>query len=88
MTLSYLSLGKASHLNFSVLIRNLRLRSGISSRRLADLCGFSPAYFSKVEAGSTIPSSKFLAKIFEVLECSPEEMLFILGSLLKDDDEG
>jgi len=54
---------------------------------LADLCGFSPAYFSKVEAGSTIPSSKFLAKIFEVLECSPEEMLFILGSLLKDDDE-
>jgi transcriptional regulator with XRE-family HTH domain len=86
-TLSYLSLGKCSSVSFHAVLRNIRLRKNMSSRKLAELCGFSPAYFSKIETGSTIPSSKFLAKIFDVLECSPEEILFIMGTLLRDDDE-
>lgn len=87
MTVSYLSLGKASALTLGAALKTLRLRKGMSSRRLAEVCGFSAAYISKIESDSTIPSSKFLAKIFEVLECSQEEMVFILGVLLKDDNE-
>lgn len=87
VTQSYLSLGKQSNIPLNVVLKNIRLRKGISTRQLAEKCGFSSAYFSKIESGSTVPSSKFLAKIVDVLECSPEEILFIIGILAKVDDE-
>jgi len=86
-TQSFLLLGKQSPLSLNVVLKNLRLRKGVSSRQLAERCGFSSAYVSKVESGGTVPSSKFLAKILDALECTPEEILFIVGVLTKDDNE-
>jgi len=80
-------LGKQSEIPLHVVLKNIRLRKGVSTRQLAERCGFSPAYFSKIESGSTVPSSKFLAKILDVLECTPEEILFIIGVLAKDSNE-
>jgi transcriptional regulator with XRE-family HTH domain len=79
-------LGKNSGIQFNILIKKLREERGLSTRQLADLAGFSSAYISKIESG-TIPSSKFLARLLEVLECTPEEILFIIGILTKVDDE-
>lgn len=86
MTQLFLSLGKNSGIQFNILIKKLREERGLSTRQLADLAGFSSAYISKIESG-TIPSSKFLARLLEVLECTPEEILFIIGILTKVDDE-
>lgn len=87
MTYLSLSLGKICDITISESLKSLRLRKGISARALADKCGFSSAYISKVESGSTIPSSKHLAKMLDVLNCTPEEILFIIGILSRDDDE-
>jgi len=86
VTQLFLSLGKNSGIPFNILIKKLREERGLSTRQLADLAGFSSAYISKIESG-TIPSSKFLARLLEVLECTPEEILFIIGILTKVDDE-
>jgi len=86
VTQLFLSLGKNSGIQFNILIKKLREERGLSTRQLADLAGFSSAYISKIESG-TIPSSKFLARLLEVLECTPEEILFIIGILTKVDDE-
>lgn len=86
MTQLFLSLGKNSEIPFSALVKKIRESKKLSTRQLADLAGFSPAYISKIESG-TIPSSKFLARLLEVLECTPEEILFIIGILSKVDDE-
>jgi len=83
----FLSLGEKSDITFGDAIKQIRLRKGLSCRAISELCGFSPAYFSKIENNSTIPSSKALVKIFTKLDCTEKEMLYIFGILNRNDDK-
>jgi transcriptional regulator with XRE-family HTH domain len=80
-------LGESSGLTIGEVVKQIRIRSGLSSRAASELCGLSPAYLSKVETNSTIPSSKALIKILSALGCSAEEMLYVFGILYREDPD-
>ena len=79
----YVDFGRNSNVEFSYLIKTLRLRSGKSARALSMLCGLSSSYMSKVESGETIPSVSAFARIVHELDCSDPEILFMIGCLSK-----
>lgn len=87
MTRLFLLLGESSDLSIGETVKQIRIRSGLSSRAASELCGLSPAYVSKVETNSTIPSSKALIKILSALGCSAEEMLYVFGILYREDPD-
>ncbi len=87
MTRLFLLLGEASELTVGEVVKQLRMRSGLSSRATSEMCGLSPAYVSKIETNSTVPSSRALIKILGALNCSPEEILYVFGILYREDPD-
>ena len=83
----FLSLGESSNLTLGDIIKELRVRRGLSSRSMSELCGLSPAYISKVENGATMPSSKILVRILKKLQCNSYEILYILGAISKEESD-
>ena len=56
--------------NLGVRLQLLRVRSGLSQRRLASLSGVSNATISLIEHGKTDPSMGLMKRILESLDVS------------------
>lgn len=48
----------------------------ISAQHMADLLGVTKNYVELMKKGDKIPSSKLLFRILELLQCTPDELLF------------
>ena len=77
---SFADLGKSSGISFNLLIKSLRLSKNISARGLSTDCGFSPSYISKIESGDLMPSIETFSKIVQKLDCTDQEILFMIGT--------
>lgn len=75
--------GRACHADqpsscFGKHLRELRIKRGLSVRRLAQMAGVSNAYVSQVETGSRrVPSPRILKRLAEPLGIAPDELLDI-----------
>jgi len=57
-------------------LKKWRRASGLSQKRLAEKCGASHSYIRQIENGAGYPSFAMLAKIAEVLEIAPYQLLY------------
>lgn len=85
MTKLSLTLGEFTEITFGEALRKLRTSKGLSARALSEICSLSPAYISKVENGTTIPSAKTFFNIIKQLECNVHEMAFLVGLFMKEE---
>ncbi len=53
---------------FGIIVRDRRLKRGLSQERLADIAGLHRTYVSLLERGQCMPSLFVIAKLAEALE--------------------
>ena len=56
-------------------IREARLRKKLSQEQLAAMVDVGTSHISHIETGMTIPSTKLLVQMMNVLDCDPAEVL-------------
>lgn len=66
------------------LLRNLRLRRGMSQFDLADAVGINNSYLSRIENGERRPSPKILRKFADALQYSYDDLVVTSGILSAD----
>ncbi len=66
------------------LLRNLRLRRGMSQFDLADASGINNSYLSRIENGERRPSPKILKRFSEILQFPYDELVVTSGILSED----
>jgi len=66
------------------LLRNLRLRRGLSQFELASSAGINNSYLSRIENGERRPSPKILKKFSEILDYSYDELVVRSGILSEE----
>jgi SOS-response transcriptional repressor LexA len=66
------------------LLRNLRLRRGLSQFDLATAVGINNSYLSRIENGERRPSPKILKKFADALRYSYDELVVTSGILTED----
>ena len=66
------------------LVRNLRLRRGMSQFELASASGINNSYLSRIENGERRPSPKILKKFSELLQYPYDELIVASGILSED----
>jgi SOS-response transcriptional repressor LexA len=66
------------------LVRNLRLRRGLSQFDLASASGINNSYLSRIENGERRPSPKILKKFAELLQYPYDELIVASGILSED----
>ena len=66
------------------LLRNLRLRRGLSQFDLASAAGINNSYLSRIENGERRPSPKILKKFSEILQYPYDELVVSSGILSED----
>jgi repressor LexA len=66
------------------LLRNLRLRRGLSQFDLAESAGINNSYLSRIENGERRPSPKILKRFSEILQHPYEELVVASGILSED----
>ena len=54
----------------------LRTRSGYSRKCIADRIGVSENHISMIEKGEKMPSTPVFLALLQILDCSPDELLF------------
>ncbi len=59
-------------------IKFLRTKKSLSSRALSSICGLSPSYIGKVEAGIIQPSFDAFCAIVQALKVNDTEVLFLI----------
>ncbi len=82
-------------------LKELRKKRGLSQEELAEACGISSKYLSRIEVGLHFPSVEILLRLSERLgvelkdlfdflpdASSPRELRKALNELVKDMDEG
>jgi len=57
-------------------LKKWRKASGLSQKSLAEKCGASHSYVRQIENGAGYPSFAMMAKIAEVLEIAPYQLLY------------
>lgn len=61
------------------IVRSARSRKGWSARHLSDVCGLSPAYVSRLEAGGlSNPSLSALSALADALDFTTVEIAWIV----------
>lgn len=55
-------------------IRHYRKAKKLTQSELSELLFVSPGYITEIEAGRRTPSLPLLKKIFELLDCSPNDL--------------
>ncbi len=73
---------------FYDMLAYMRLRSGMSARKVSVAAGLSESYVSKVEKGGVVPSIEAFAAIVHTLGLNASEVALLLSLLVKHDDEG
>jgi SOS-response transcriptional repressor LexA len=66
------------------LLRNLRLRRGLSQFDLASAAGINNSYLSRIENGERRPSPKILKRFSEILQFPYDELVVTSGILSED----
>ena len=66
------------------LLRNLRLRRGLSQFDLASASGINNSYLSRIENGERRPSPKILKKFSEILQFPYDELVVTSGILSEE----
>ena len=56
-------------------IREARLRKKLSQEQLAAMVDVGTSHISHIETGATIPSTKLLEQLMNILDCDPNEVL-------------
>ena len=56
-------------------IREARLRKKLSQEQLAAMVDVGTSHISHIETGATIPSTKLLVQLMNILDCDPAEVL-------------
>lgn len=69
---------------FSILMKFLRERQGISARQLSSSAGLSASYVSKVESGAVLPTIQSFAKVIENLSVTDRELGYLIMILAKE----
>lgn len=67
-----------SEVSLGTAIKFLRTRKNITSRGLSSMCGLSPSYIGKLEAGTIQPSFDVFCMIAKALEMNNNEILFLV----------
>ena len=70
--------------NIGTLLRNLRLRRGLSQFDLASAAGINNSYLSRIENGERRPSPKILKKFSEILHYPYDELVVTSGILSEE----
>ena len=68
-------------------IRSLRTAAGMTQEQLAEAADLTPQYVGQIERGDRLPRLESLARIVQVFEASPVQMLnedAVVVALLKD----
>lgn len=71
-------------MTFATMIRNARVRSRLSLRRVAELASCSPSHLSRLETGQLTPSRKLLLRLSGVLGLDFDVMQIAMG-IIPDD---
>ncbi len=58
---------------FAVRLARLRVKKGVSARKMSSFIGQNPGYINSIEAGKTMPSFEVFWSICEFLEVTPSE---------------
>lgn len=72
------------HAEIGTLLRNLRLRRGMSQFDLAGSAGINNSYLSRIENGERRPSPKILKRFSEILDYSYDELVVTSGILSEE----
>lgn len=56
-------------------IREARLRKKLSQEQLDAMVDVGTSHISHIETGATIPSTKLLVELMNILDCDPNEVL-------------
>ncbi len=56
-------------------IHEVRRQAGISSDKLAELCGVGAVHIRKIESGAKVPSIRLFTRICNALKISPHYLL-------------
>ena len=62
--------------NIGPMIRNERLRKGLTQEELAEICNFSAAYCSQIETGQRMMSIETLVQVAEGLQTSADILIY------------
>ncbi len=63
---------------FGLIVRDRRLKRGLSQERLADIAGLHRTYVSLLERGLRTPSLYVIAKLAEALETTITDLVYEL----------
>jgi len=69
---------------FSILMKFLREREGLSARQLSAAAGLSASYVSKVESGAVLPTIESFAKIVSNLYTTDREITYLISTLTRE----
>ncbi len=70
---------------FGERVRELRKRSGMNQRQVADMVGIDFTYLSKIESGALLPpSEKVIRKLAGVLGADEDELITLAGKVPSD----
>lgn len=69
---------------FSILMKFLREREGLSARQLSAAAGLSASYVSKVESGAVLPTIESFAKIVSKLYTTDREITYLISTLTRE----
>lgn len=69
---------------FSILMKFLREREGLSARQLSSAAGLSASYVSKVESGAVLPTIESFAKIVSKLYTTDREITYLISTLTRE----
>lgn len=56
-------------------LKEARIRKNLTQEQLAAMTGVGSTYISHIETGMTIPSTKLLVQMMNILNCDPAEVL-------------
>lgn len=72
---------------FSILMKFLRERQGISARELSARAGLSASYVSKVESGAVLPTIESFARLVSNLYTTDKEVAYLISTLTSKEVE-
>ena len=71
-------------MNFGQILKSLRIKKGLSIKKLAPELGLNYTYISKIESSKVIPSEDVLNKISKYFHYSSDEIMLAAGKIPKD----
>ena len=71
-------------MEFSILLKNLRTRQGISIKKLAAELDVNYTYISKLENSKVYPSPEVISKFSNYFNYSSDELMVAAGKIPKD----